>query len=94
MGAGHFRADAAGEVVMNQSFRVATFNAENLLHPGVRFAGRPDAPYGEKLYEEKIAWMRGILREGSADMVGSNRSDHGIPVTEIEWRPAPSPIPA
>ncbi len=70
MGAGQFRPDAAGEVVMNQSFRVATFNAENLLHPGVRFAGRSDAPYGEKLYEEKIAWMRGILREGSVDMVG------------------------
>jgi endonuclease/exonuclease/phosphatase family metal-dependent hydrolase len=53
-----------------ESFRVATFNAENLLHPGVRFLGRPDAGYKPSEYDEKIQWMRSILREGRADLVG------------------------
>lgn len=53
-----------------ESFRVATFNAENLLHPGVRFVGRADPGYKPAEYEEKIQWMRGILREGRVDLVG------------------------
>ena len=53
-----------------ETFRVATFNAENLLHPGVRFLGRPDAGYKQTEYDEKIRWMRGILRDGRVDLVG------------------------
>jgi endonuclease/exonuclease/phosphatase family metal-dependent hydrolase len=53
-----------------QSFRVATFNTENLLHPGVRFLGRPDDAYTQSQYDEKMRWIRSILRDGRVDLVG------------------------
>ncbi|MEY2929524.1 MAG: hypothetical protein RL033_273 [Pseudomonadota bacterium] len=52
------------------SFRIATFNAENLLHPGVRFLGRTDPAYTQEQYDDKLRWIRGILREGRVDLVG------------------------
>lgn len=56
---------------MAKSFRIATFNVENLLHPGVFFAGRPnDRPYQPELYKEKIDWIVRILKEGNVDLVG------------------------
>ena len=53
-----------------QSFRVATFNVENLLHPGVRFAGRGSEMYSEELYADKTSWIGRILDEGAPDIVG------------------------
>lgn len=54
-----------------KSFRVASFNLENLLHPGVFYTGRSDsAPFTPELYAEKIRWIAGILDEGRADLVG------------------------
>ena len=53
-----------------QSFRIATFNVENLLHPGVSFAGRGSEMYSDALYEDKISWIGRILDEGSPDIVG------------------------
>jgi endonuclease/exonuclease/phosphatase family metal-dependent hydrolase len=56
---------------MAKSIRVASFNAENLLHPGVYFAGRPDdAPYDEELFERKARWISSILDEGRVDLAG------------------------
>lgn len=52
-------------------FRLANFNVENLLHPGVKFARNPNEPsYGKADYDEKIGWIVGILREGGAHLVG------------------------
>lgn len=54
-----------------KSFRVASFNVENLLHPDVFFTGRADtAPYTPELYAEKLRWISGILDEGKPDLVG------------------------
>lgn len=66
-----------------ESFRIATFNAENLLHPGVRWVGRTDPAYKQPEYDDKIRWMRGILREGRVDLVGfqeqfSERALHDV----------------
>jgi endonuclease/exonuclease/phosphatase family metal-dependent hydrolase len=55
---------------MAKTFHIATFNAENLLHPGVYFAGRDDKPYPEDVYDEKVAWITRTLREGQVDLVG------------------------
>ncbi len=56
---------------MMKSFRVASFNVENLAHPGAFFAGRPtDAPYDEALDQDKIGWIGRVLDEGRVDLVG------------------------
>ncbi|MBX7079796.1 MAG: hypothetical protein K1X88_11450 [Nannocystaceae bacterium] len=53
------------------SIRVASFNVENLLHAGARFARDPGRPgYSAAMYADKIAWIRGVLDEGSVDLVG------------------------
>ncbi|WP_459644333.1 endonuclease/exonuclease/phosphatase family protein [Kineococcus sp. NUM-3379] len=53
------------------SYRIATFNAENLLHPGVFFAGRGDAaPYPEELFADKARWIASVLDEGRVDLAG------------------------
>lgn len=53
------------------SYRVASFNAENLLHPGVFYAGRPDAaPFDEALFERKVSWIASVLDAGRVDLVG------------------------
>lgn len=53
-----------------ESFFIASFNVENLLHPGVRFSGRGNETYTEAKYAEKIEWIGRILDEGSPDIVG------------------------
>jgi endonuclease/exonuclease/phosphatase family metal-dependent hydrolase len=58
------------EKTVVNSFRIATFNVENLLHPGVRFAGRGTEQYSEQLYADKIGWIGRILDEGAPDIVG------------------------
>jgi endonuclease/exonuclease/phosphatase family metal-dependent hydrolase len=56
---------------MAKSFRISTFNTENLLHPGVYFGGRPyDQPYPPDIYEDKIDWIARVLREGDVSLVG------------------------
>jgi endonuclease/exonuclease/phosphatase family metal-dependent hydrolase len=56
---------------MPKSFRISTFNTENLLHPGVFFAGRfYDKPYPPEVYEDKIDWIARVLREGDVSLVG------------------------
>jgi len=53
------------------SFRIASFNVENLNHPGAYFAGRKDsAPYDDTLYADKLGWIGRILDEGRVDIVG------------------------
>ncbi|WP_218585107.1 endonuclease/exonuclease/phosphatase family protein [Pseudomonas sp. B14-6] len=54
-----------------KSYRVASFNVENLLHPGVYYTGRDDsAPYDGALFDQKIRWIGSILDEARADLVG------------------------
>ncbi|GAA4987552.1 endonuclease/exonuclease/phosphatase family protein [Kineococcus glutinatus] len=54
-----------------RGYRVATFNVENLLHPGVHFAGRGDeAPYTPELFADKVRWIASLLDEGRVDLVG------------------------
>ncbi|WP_458098032.1 endonuclease/exonuclease/phosphatase family protein [Roseomonas sp. WA12] len=52
------------------TLRLATFNAENLLHPDARYAERDDLPMAPGEYAEKIAWIGRILDEGRCDLVG------------------------
>jgi hypothetical protein len=53
-----------------ESFRVASFNVENLLHPGVHWAGRKDAPYKSEEYQQKVSWAAGLLKDAAVDLVG------------------------
>lgn len=54
-----------------RSFRVATFNVENINRAGVFFAGRPkDAAYDAASIEAKASWIGGILDASRADIVG------------------------
>jgi hypothetical protein len=56
---------------MRDRFRIASFNAENLAHPGVFFFMREDdAPYTDELFAEKSHWVAQILDDGRADIVG------------------------
>lgn len=56
---------------MVKRFRVATFNAENLAHPGVFFYKRDkDAPYDELAFTRKAEWMAAILDAGRPDIIG------------------------
>jgi endonuclease/exonuclease/phosphatase family metal-dependent hydrolase len=56
---------------MDRRFRIATFNAENLAHPGMFFYKRPgDAPFSEDAFTEKSDWIASILDAGRADIVG------------------------
>ncbi|MFO0633008.1 MAG: hypothetical protein U0168_09185 [Nannocystaceae bacterium] len=53
------------------SIRVASFNVENLLHAGARFAQDPGKPgYAPAVYADKLRWIRGVLDEGEVDLVG------------------------
>jgi predicted extracellular nuclease len=51
-------------------FRVATFNVENLLAPGVRVAGRKDPPYSLEEFNDKISWISNILDAGQPSLIG------------------------
>lgn len=54
-----------------RSFRVATFNVENINRAGVFFAGRPqDAAYDTAALEAKASWIGDILDASRADIVG------------------------
>lgn len=54
-----------------KSYRIASFNVENLLHPGVYYTGRDDsAPYDAALFDQKVSWIGSILDEARADLVG------------------------
>ncbi|MBL8741603.1 MAG: endonuclease/exonuclease/phosphatase family protein [Myxococcales bacterium] len=56
---------------MPKSFRVASFNALNLLESGVFFAGRKDEDaYPEAIYEAKVEWIVRTLKDAQADLVG------------------------
>jgi hypothetical protein len=55
---------------MVDSFRIATFNTENLLHPDVFFAGRNHQTYRPEVYQDKIDWIVQILQEGDVSLVG------------------------
>lgn len=56
---------------MAKRFRAATFNAENLAHPGVFFYKRDkDGPYDELAFTRKAGWMAGILDTGKPDIIG------------------------
>mgnify|MGYP000867889395 CR=1 FL=1 len=54
-----------------KSYRIASFNVENLLHPGVYYTDRDDsAPYDAALFDQKVSWIGSILDEARADLVG------------------------
>lgn len=54
-----------------QTIQVASFNVENLLHAGARFAREPGEPgYTPEMYADKVRWIAGILDEGEVDLVG------------------------
>ena len=53
-----------------ESFRVASFNVENLLHPGVYWAGRDDPAYKPDEYQDKLEWSAGLLKYAQVDLVG------------------------
>ena len=56
---------------MAKSFKVASFNALNLLESGVFFAGRKDEDaYPPAIYDEKVEWIVRTLKEARADLVG------------------------
>lgn len=49
-------------------FRIATFNVENLIPPGIRYYDRlKDEP---EIYEAKANWIAAILNRAKADIVG------------------------
>ena len=49
-------------------FRIATFNVENLIPPGIRYYDRlKDEP---EFYEAKANWIAAILNRAKADIVG------------------------
>lgn len=53
-----------------KSFSVATFNALNLLHSGLHFAGRDDKPYSDEFYKKKLDWIVSTLLEAGPALVG------------------------
>src|SRR5262245_8814147 len=52
------------------TFRVATFNLENLNRVGVRYFQRSDPPFDKLSFERKCKWIAGVLDEGRASLVG------------------------
>lgn len=72
-----------------ETFHIATFNAENLLHPGVFFAGRDrnkDRAYTQAEYDEKVAWITRILREGKAGLVGFQEQFSEVALKDVAER--------
>lgn len=56
---------------MPKTFRIASFNVENLLHPELKFARDPnETTYSAEQFEDKVNWIVGILRDGRAELVG------------------------
>lgn len=56
---------------MGKRIRIASFNAENLAHPGVRFFNRDsEAPFDATLFAEKLGWMTRLIDEGRMDLIG------------------------
>ncbi|MBL8575166.1 MAG: hypothetical protein JNM13_15935 [Hyphomicrobiaceae bacterium] len=60
-----------GATDMGKRIRIASFNAENFAHPGVRFFNRDsEAPFDETLFAEKLDWMTRLIDEARMDLIG------------------------